>query len=331
MSTSVDMASAGIRTGQFKYMSPSAIPSLHRNNKVLTRRDQAGSDADWIGVDLVPVQKSVRDARGRTGSAHRTLNRNGFELIQQPFAAGAMDFLDNDRVVTDYYPHCADVIREMTGASVVAAFDHNIRSATGKNSKQQIKGGQQVQGPAHVVHGDYTLTSAPERLRRLAEPPRTNDTWRPVIAASQSLLDPTQVEQAITSGRFAIVNLWRNIGTEPVARNPMALCDGQTVRPDDLVVFEIHYADRIGENYFARHAATHEWSCYPAMTPDEALLITQWDSAGELAQSDGAAADAANPDSPCTFSFHSAFEDPTTPDDAPDRWSIEVRCAVLYC
>ena len=33
---------------------------------------------------------------------------------------------------------------------------------------------------------------------------------------------------------------------------------------------------------------------------------------------------------PCTFSFHSAFEDPAAPPDAPDRWSIEVRCVALY-
>lgn len=33
---------------------------------------------------------------------------------------------------------------------------------------------------------------------------------------------------------------------------------------------------------------------------------------------------------PCTFSFHSAFEDPASPPDAPDRWSIEVRCMVIY-
>ncbi|MGB7297747.1 MAG: CmcJ/NvfI family oxidoreductase [Burkholderiaceae bacterium] len=329
MSSSVDSVAASIRQGKFSYMQASAIPSLHRNGKVLTRRDQDGSDAQWVGVDLAPIAMPVRDARALTGSDHRSLTHNGFELISEPYSAKAMNFMDNDQVVSDYYPHCAAVIREMTGAAVVAAFDHNIRSATGKNSKQRIKGGQQVQGPAHVVHGDYTLTSAPERLRKLAEPPRTNDTWRPPNGAA-SLLDPAQVEQAIRNGRFGIINLWRNIATEPVARNPMALCDGQTVRPQDLVVFEIHYADRIGENYFARHAPGHQWYCYPAMTPDEALLITQWDSAGELAKSNGSAADSTIPDSTCTFSFHSAFEDPTTPEDAPDRWSIEVRCAVLY-
>ena len=63
---------------------------------------------------------------------------------------------------------------------------------------------------------------------------------------------------------------------------------------------------------------------------DEALLIKQWDSAGPFARSNGKHGDAQDADAPCTFSFHSAFEDPSTPDNAPERWSIEVRCLVIY-
>ena len=218
----------------------------------------------------------------------------------------------------------------LAGARHVAAFDHNVRSASGKESGRRIEGGQHVQPPAHLVHGDYTLTSGPQRLRDLAKPPSTNDTYRTLLADGATLLDGTSVAHALDGGRFAIINLWRNIAPEPVATHPLALCDATSVRPDDLVVFEIHYADRIGENYFAKHADQHRWYFYPAMTGEEALLIKQWDSAGGLARSGGAKADAMCPDSPCTFSFHSAFEDPTTAPDVPDRWSIEVRCVALY-
>ena len=138
------------------------------------------------------------------------------------------------------------------------------------------------------------------------------------------------VEQAIGDRRFAIVNVWRNIAREPVATRPLALCDAASVHPEELIVFEIHYKDRIGENYFAKHDPRHRWIYWSAMTCDEALLVKQWDSAGEMAHSKGARADAVSEDRPCTFSFHSAFEDPATPPDAPDRWSIEVRCAALY-
>ena len=97
-----------------------------------------------------------------------------------------IDFFNNKQVVELYYSHCADIIKDVTGARGVFAFDHNIRSASGKKSKKMITGGQQVQGPAHTVHGDYTLTSAPERLRQLSKPPGKNDTLRSIIGDTKS-------------------------------------------------------------------------------------------------------------------------------------------------
>lgn len=304
-------------------------PSLYRNGEVLTRRDPDGSDVDMQGVSLGEREMTVHDARRAKAGERCTLATNGFELLTRPLG-GRLDFFDQRQVVQTYYGQCAAIVQAATGARVFA-FDHNIRSASGKESRRRIRGGQQVQGPAHVVHGDYTLTSAPQRLRDLAQPPSGNDTLRSVLAEGQSLIDPETVADALDDGgRYSIVNVWRNIADEPVATHPLALCDAQSVRPEDLVVFEIHYQDRVGENYFARHSPRHRWYYYPAMTGDEALLIKQWDSAGKLARSQGGEGDAGDGQAPCTFSFHSAFEDPSTPADAPERWSIEVRCIVLY-
>jgi hypothetical protein len=86
----------------------------------------------------------------------------------------------------------------------------------------------------------------------------------------------------------------------------------------------------VGENYFSKSDPGHAWYYYPAMTRDEALLIKQWDSAGPLARSKGRRPDSDEPHAPCTFSFHTAFDDVATPPDAPARWSIEVRCVVIY-
>jgi len=317
-------------SGSFMYLDDAAEPSLIRNGKVLTRRDRDGSDAEWKGVNLEPNEMPVTNARTMQGEHKPTLKKNGFELLTRSLPNDDIDFLDNAQVLHNYYPHCEQIILEACGASIVRAFDHNIRSAGGKEAQNRIEGGQQVQGPAHVVHGDYTLTSAPKRLRDLTKPPKENDTIRPILADGESLLDETTVEKAIKTGRFAIINLWRNIGAEPVATNPLALCDASLVSPEDLVVFEIHYSDRVGENYFAKRSDRHRWMFYPDMTRDEALLIKQWDSSGRLARSQGSQPDDGTGSDPCTFSFHTAFEDPSTPANAPDRWSIEVRCMVLY-
>ena len=330
MDLASDARPDALRSGAFTYLAASVEKSLYRNGKVFTRRDRGGNDSRWVGADLEQWQVPVRDARGLEGVQRRTLDANGFEVLERPMAIPDMDFLDHDQIVRGYYAQCADIIRDASGANLVAAFDHNVRSISGNQNRRRIEGGQQVQPPLHMVHGDYTLASAPQRLRDLAKPPTSNDTYRTLVPDGQSLLDETRVERVLSSGRFAIVNLWRNIAGEAVAAHPLALCDAASVHPDDLVVFEIRYADRIGENYYAKHSDGHQWFFYSALTRDEALLIKQWDSAGELARSTGANADATNPDAPCTFSFHSAFEDSMTGPDAPDRWSIEVRCVALY-
>ncbi len=316
--------------GTFRYLQPSVASSLYRNGRVFTRRDRSGSDSTFVGVDLEERDAPVVDARSLDQPDQPDLSANGFALTVRTLIDPDLDFLNHEKVVREYYPECADIVREATGAGTVVAFDHNVRSASGKSGKRQISGGQQVQGPAHLVHGDYTLTSAPQRVRDLARAPTSNDTYRSMLAEGRTLLDPEAAEYAIRYGRFAIVNVWRNISDEPVATRPLALCDAVSVRPQELVVFEIHYQDRIGENYFAKHDPNHRWVYWSALTRDEALLIKQWDSAGGLARSNGAMADGARDDQPCTFSFHSAFKDPSASPDAPDRWSIEVRCAVLY-
>lgn len=69
------------------------------------------------------------------------------------------------------------------------------------------------------------------------------------------------------------------------------------------------------------------------MEPSEAMLIKQWDSAGDLASKGrestrGSGAGVGG--SVSTFALHAAFADPSSPEGAPPRESIEVRCVVLY-
>ena len=314
--------------GAFNFMVAATTSSLFRNGRVLIHRNSDGDTVADKGIDVQEQSLPVRNAR--LLDAPPTCATNGFELLCEPLVDESIDFTDHAVVVKDYYHQCARLVERATGARAFA-FDHNVRSATGKKDKQRIAGGQHVQGPAHLVHGDYTLRSAPERVQQLAQPPSGNDTLLGFLQAGESLIALEDATRALAEGgRFAIINVWRSIGDEPVATHPIALCDSQTVLPEDLVVFEIHYPDRVGENYFAKHSPRHEMYYYPSMTREEALLIKQWDSAGPLARSNGEVGDMHDRNAPCSFSFHSAFIDPGTPDDAPDRRSIEVRCLTIY-
>lgn len=310
------------------YLEASVESSLYRNGRLSTRRDRDGSDSDARGVVIERRTVGLIDGRGGEGA---DLARHGFELRLRLLADPGLDFLENASVIEAYYPDCTAFVREVTGAGAVYAFDHNVRSAAGKDSGERIRNGQEVQGPARIVHGDYTLTSAPERLRQLASAPGENDTYAPLLAPGEPLIPTAEAERAIADGRYAFINVWRNIDDAPVETDPLVLCAARTVQPADLAVFELHYSDRIGENYFSKWAPAHAWYTFPEMARDEALLIKQWDSAGPLARSEGAIGDGDAPDdAPCTFSFHTAYFDPETMTGGRPRWSIEVRCVALY-
>ena len=266
---------------------------------VSTRRDIAGSDGELEGAAWAPTTVRVHDGREQPWS----LEKNGFKLVADPIDAD-LDLYDDAAVLGEYYGMCEALVAEQCpGATVVKAFDHNVRCEEGKASGRRLKGGSNVQAPAGIVHGDYTAASAPRRLAQLAEAPKTND------ALSKPPLDGVDV----TGRRFAFINVWRPISE--VRSTPLACCDAATVRDDrDLLTFKIYYEDRVGENYFARHHERHAWYYFPRMKREEALLIQQWDSSDQAAK----------------FALHSAFADPSSPPDAPARESIEVRLVVVY-
>lgn len=145
--------------------------------------------------------------------------------------------------------------------------------------------------PAKRVHNDYSYRSAPQRVRDLL---------------------PDEAEHLLAH-RFAIVNLWRPI--REVLESPLALAEWASIEEADLVPSALVYADRVGETFSVRHSPRHRWVYFPRMTPAEALLIKCFDSA-----TDGRA----------RLSFHAAFDDPTSPPDAPRRESIEVRTLVFW-
>lgn len=101
-------------------------------------------------------------------------------------------------------------------ASKVFAFDHNVRKTKEHHvgGKQQIKGGNAVQTPLQLVHGDYTVNSAPLRVRMLSDQPKTNDTLFRVLKGAP-LIPPEEVD-GLLSKRYAFINVWRSFADAPV-------------------------------------------------------------------------------------------------------------------
>ncbi len=149
-----------------------------------------------------------------------------------------------------------------------------------------------VHPPVRFVHNDYTHASGPQRVRDLV---------------------PEEAEDLLMR-RFAVVNVWKPI-SGPVRGAPLAVCSADSIAVEDLVPFDLIYRDRTGEIYTFLHNPRHRWFYVPEMRADEAMLLKCYDSA-----QDGRA----------RFTAHSAFDDPTSPDDAPPRESIEARSLAFF-
>jgi len=157
---------------------------------------------------------------------------------------------------------------------------------------QDLREAAQIREVVRRVHNDYTEWSAPKRVRDLL---------------------PDEAD-ALLQRRFAIVQVWRPI-RHPVECWPLAIADAQSLSPDDMVVTERRYQDRIGQTSAITYNPAHRWYWFPQMRPDEALVFKVYDS-----MKDGRA----------RFTAHTAFDDPTTPPHARPRESIEIRTLAFF-
>lgn len=146
--------------------------------------------------------------------------------------------------------------------------------------------------PVRLVHNDYTDKSGPQRVRDLLG----------------------EEAEGRLERRYVEINVWRPI-RGPVQMAPLGLADSASLAPGDLVTADLVYADRTGEIFHGLHNPAQRWYYFPRMQRNEAVLIKCYDS-----MRDGRA----------RFSLHSAFDDPTTPADAPPRESIEVRAFAFF-
>jgi hypothetical protein len=240
----------------------------------------------WRRGALLGQTVRIRDARPL--HAGLSLDEQGFVLTRHRSAVG--DFYDADAVKRSYYPEVERLVRAITGATRVIAFDHNVRSAP-----RAGRGEDSAKEPVKRVHNDFTAASG----------------WR---RARDELAAIGEDAQALLKHRFAVVNVWRPI-SGPVRESPLAVCDARTIAPQDLVKSDLVYRDRVGETYAVTFNPQHRWYYVPDMQPDEALLIKCFDSWDY---------------GPARFTAHSAFDDPTSLADAPPRESIEARTLVLF-
>ena len=102
---------------------------------------------------------------------------------------------------------------------------------------------------------------------------------------------------------------------------PLCVLDPNTVKREDVVSKHLEGFTPSGipaPNLAVKYNPDHRWYYYPDMTKDEALLFTQFD------QEKGV--DNTQSDSRVLTNFHTAFKDPTAPEENLEpRMSCEHR------
>jgi hypothetical protein len=195
---------------------------------------------------------TIRDARRLDPPP--SLDREGFALVRH--ATAVEDLWDERAVRAVYYPEIEALVRAVTAAERVVAFDHNLRSAT-----KTVRREPGVQPPVRYAHNDYTERSGPQRVRDLFG----------------------DEADRLLRRRFAVINVWKPI-RGPVEQAPLAVCDARTIAADDLVPTDLRYRDRTGEVYSLRWSPHHAWFYFPRMEADEAMLLKCFDSAPDRAR-----------------------------------------------
>ncbi len=232
-----------------------------------------------------PREVLIHDAWNEAGRL--SLDREGFELHR--FDAGPVLCKESGAFDAGFFPQVTDFVKRHTGASHVVVFDHTLRRRLANDLSQQTT---ERRPAVQLVHSDYTVDSAPQRVRDIL---------------------PDEAERLLQR-RVAFYNVWKPIS--PVVEElPLAMIDARTHDEADLLRMHLRYPDRTGEIYVMRYSPHHRWLYFPQMEHHHALLLKTYDSAT---------------DGRCRFMGHSAFEDPTTPPNALERESIEVRTMAFF-
>jgi hypothetical protein len=205
--------------------------------------------------------------------------------------------LHHETAIKDFYD--ADAVR----AAYYPEVEQLVKKATGavrvlafdhnvRNLPMAKRKVNSVREPVKFAHNDYTVGSGPQRVRDLL---------------------PAEADELLKH-HFAVINVWRPI-SGPVQESPIAVCDARSIAQSDWVESDLKYRDRTGEVYSITFNPNHRWFYFPRMQRNEAILLKCYDS---------------NDDGRARFTAHTAFDDPTSPPDAPARESIETRTLVFF-
>ena len=180
----------------------------------------------------------------------------GFLLVRAPSAV--TDWTDVEEVASVYYDEARALLQELLPtADVPATSSHTYRNEQIK--EHYWEAGVQYGPCAAAVHNDYADF--------------VSDDGRTVTEKF------TEVQGMPTDRRIIGINIWRSVLPEPLARFPLAVCDRTSIDRDDLEYdLNPNAKPRPFNAHYCKPNDGQRWNYFSAMTRDESLVFTTYDS-----------------------------------------------------
>ncbi|KAI5363740.1 putative hydroxylase/desaturase AsaB [Septoria linicola] len=246
------------------------------------------------------AEVNVNDIRGHEQDFH--LDGNGFQFLNAPCTEKTFD--DDERIKESYYPEVIDLIKRVTGATLVKPRAHTVRRWTWEQAletEKHLPDEARSVGPAtsNFVHCDLSINGARDRISKNASNedeniPKYSHSIRPDELRKVDIVFPVRRDSA-------------HAHAPPATHSSQAPKNAKS----DYYALGTGYVEGL---QLAAPRTPDQHKCYylSKMTPDEVLLLKIADSRPDVAN----------------FCFHTSFA--SDEDYGPDRHSIEVRCAVFW-
>ncbi|KAI1361534.1 hypothetical protein F5Y08DRAFT_314430 [Xylaria arbuscula] len=245
---------------------------------------------DQRKTNLVWDERHIEVKDFRTNADQFQLDTAGFTTRHLP---GFAELMDRDAIKERYLPAVQHMLQsQLSDVGTVFIYDWRIRNSRPEITEERINFSDQTQAllPSNYAHIDAGPVSILQRIQNSF---------------------PASANRIIRQ-RIRAVNVWKPL-CNPVEEWALAVCDGTTVKPGDLVETDSVRQGSVSTNYYATYSPEQRWYYLKNQSPEEALIFKHFDS---------------EPGISAPYALHASIRQ-EVPVYAKARRSIEVRTLIF--
>ncbi|GES60662.1 putative fad-linked sulfhydryl oxidase alr isoform 2 protein [Aspergillus terreus] len=201
-------------------------------------------------VPNVPIH-DMRPLKGKL-----SLDREGFVVADIKTSMTYEDYFEQEKLKTIYVPEIKALLMEKLGVRAVYIHECVIRQSDGKGGHSGSFG-----QPIPNVHTDYTHDYALELIEQL-----TGD---------------RSMAERIKKSRIQMLNIWKPL-RGPLRSWPLALCDLQSLSPEDVITFDEVHTTAVLESQQVVYSPSQKWYYLSDQEPNELIIFKSMDTVLQL-------------------------------------------------